>query len=81
MENPKQLSLQRHFSVANKFVHVEARVCGRRRQGKEVLYAPVGLCARKHVHISVAAGCYGNFYLQGRQGPENGSVVNMVQDH
>ena len=56
------LALQRHFSASNKFAHVESRVCGRERQGKEVLYAPVYLCARKHVHISVVVGLvHGNF--------------------
>jgi hypothetical protein len=38
----------------DQFAHIGSRVCGHRRQGKEVLYAPVHLCARKHGHIRVA---------------------------
>src|SRR5712692_5166405 len=41
------VALQRHFSALPKFAHVESRVCGRNRQGKEVFYASANLCVRK----------------------------------
>ena len=50
------LTLQRHLSALPKFVPVKSRVCGRQQSGAVVFYALVTLCAKKHVHISVAVG-------------------------
>lgn len=52
------LLLQRHFCASTKLAYVKSRVCGRKRQGKEVFYTPINLCAKKPVHISVAVGLF-----------------------
>ena len=53
------ITLQRHLSALTKFAHVESRVCGRKQQGKAVLYPSENPCVKKPVPISVAVGIFG----------------------
>ena len=56
----ERLTLQRHLSALTKFAHVESRVCGRKQQGKAVLYPSENPCVKKPVPISVAVGLSGS---------------------
>src|SRR2546422_6598474 len=58
LERWNVISLQCHFNALPKFACVESRVFSRKRQRDAAFYTPINLCARKHVHLSVAVGIF-----------------------